>query len=918
MTSRGPSPVWAWLFLLSAILGTLASLFLAITFTGAWTDYVVYFGLANPKGTAGQLFGSLVAWPLTFSLAFGVYWFWRHVLSQITAYAEASRKWEALLEKETGLDESGKPKRLDEKAAEELVQEIARLQPAYARVVRAAKSWLDPSPDSDAEMVIEGVANRCRQHLSLLQAVASVLVLIGLVGNFFGLSEAVREMPRLTEAAQPVPQASRTPTTNVSRDGQYFNAQTKVSEVPPPATETANKSVEGISKGLEVVVVSSVLGIGGMIGLLLFVAVFRNFFNHLVGEEVLLMATEIGTAVRPGLTPAGLGDAESLQKNLQSLHTTLDTLNQRLATFEAKDRDLGKLTDQLDLTLKRHLEAEDTRFSELRQALTDLTQFLESRNETLTGVLSAAVGTGRQLEGLAISVNKLGTGLTQMVDSQQQTLVDLEAYAGLVRSMASEEHEKRDERHRELVDSLTGQLDQRMQGWLARVDEQREAYLKQSQDAFDQVEQSLGKLVGELTSELGRQSRESREHQSKLSQASEKQLARLQEDWGSLVKGLLADLDRQSRESREHRSELSQETGKRLAELQQGWAELMKSLESELDRQGQETRQHHSELSQATEKRLAELQENWGKLAGGLIERLEQGEANGLTARQEADEKLTARLAEIESSLTRDLGRLSDSLSERLPEAGRALETVAEGVRASQRELHDELKRVSELLGDLSKGQGEATSAARAVLDEATRTLNATRERILELQDRWNVNLEELAREIFEQWVSRQAPDGALAVELGKLSSTLSQLVDKQSQVTEDRRKVCFACGLANNPEETYCAKCGESLQNAVAPGSFPVRFLAERLEGLQRALEAQPPAPASLDPALLERFEAALQALRTDLQNRPEPVVVSPPGDNTEPVVERLDRLIALVEQERKEPEPVRRGWSFLPRRNS
>lgn len=861
MKPRGPAPGWAWVFWFLSIVCTLVCIFVTVTFTTHNTKWVESFHLSDPAHSEGQFFGTLVAWPLTLSLIFGVYWFHRHVLSQLGAYTQAFILWERVLERHKVDPETGKPGRLDPKAAEELVQSIAGLQPSYARVVRAAQSWRDPSPDSDAEMVIEGIANRCRQHLSLLQAIASILVLIGLVGNFFGLSAAVQGMSGLTEISQPTPAASTSPSSSPQpTPDQNGNFEQTYSDNPTPsASTTAVTNIDSITSGLKVVVVSSVLGIGGMIVLLLFVAIFRNFFNHLVGEEVLLIATEIGAAVRPGSDGSGIPDPEAFQKNLTDLNLTLDNLGQRLAEFEAKDRDLGKLTGQLDEVLREHLRAEDTKFVELKKTLGKLHENLEARDQTLAGVLEASLGTGRQLETIATNMNRVGTHLTKMVESQQKTLLDFETYAGLVRSMASEQNDRLEARHRELVETLARQLEQPMQGWLQKMDQERQALTRRTQEVLERSEQSQKKLLDKVLEDLDRQSESMRELQKELVQKSQIELQAVRSAAKSQTDSFLEKL-----EKLEERSE-------------QAWTESAGSFKAESE--------------------------------------------------------------QLRTALERGLGTVTQALEAKLPEAAQALQSVSDTVVESQRKVHEELTRSVEVLGQLAENQKEATSASRSVLDEAGNVLSQTRDRILELQDRWSVNVEETAREVFHQWHEHQTPEGALAAEVRGLSEKLAELIELQRQMPValqkmgepqpiDDRRACPGCGLANAAREPYCTGCGHTMEHAAAPGSFPVRLLTDRLDSLQKVLEtklseSRPAeiAKVALDTAFVDRIEAALANLKVSLEGHLQPVALPTPSQNGHDlVVERLDKLIGLIEEDRNRSQaaPAKpRGWGFLTRRD-
>ena len=468
------SPVKSWpqiVFALCSGLVLLKAIQLLWYFWSGDTSSMVDWGLSDPRGTAGQFFGKVVLAIFVGFSVLGLYWFYQDVWTQMGPFKTAFEIWENFKS-----DQRGKEPTRESPEAKKLVEDLSSRVPRNSRLGRAIQSWNDPSPESDAEMLIEGEANRCRQKLNLLQAVASILVLIGLVGNFFGLSEAVAQLPNLMPAS--VISASPTPTVDSTTVATQSGYQQTVKANDPSAkveaNSTARNTVSSISKGLSVVVVSSVLGIGGMIFLLLFVAFFRMFFNHLVGEEVLLLAAEIGSLVR---SSSGGGKAETmvlLGKSLEKLEPTMANLDNRLMALQKKEESLSDLTSQLDKVLLRHLQAEDAKFTQFKQSLDELRDYLVSSNEGVSGFLKSATDTGTKMDAIAGNLKKVAESLVSMVETQKGSMTDLSAYAELVKELASDEKQKSEQRYKDLVTRLSNTFGESSKEWLDSAQKSRE------------------------------------------------------------------------------------------------------------------------------------------------------------------------------------------------------------------------------------------------------------------------------------------------------------------------------------------------------------------------------------------------------------------------------------------------------------
>ena len=795
------SPVKSWpqiVFVSVSTLILLKAIQLLYYFWSGDTSLMVEWGLSDPRGTAGQFFGKVVLALFVASGIMGFYWYYQDVWTQMGPFKTAFEIWENFKS-----DQRGKEPTRESPEARKLVEDLSNRVPRASRLGRAIQSWNDPSPESDAEMLIEGEANRCRQKLNLLQAVASILVLIGLVGNFFGLSEAVAQLPNLMPAS--VISASPTPTvdstTVATQSGYQQTVKANDPSVKVEANGAARNTVSAISKGLSVVVVSSVLGIGGMIFLLLFVAFFRMFFNHLVGEEVLLLAAEIGSLVRSSGSGGNAETMAALGKSLEKLDPTIANLDNRLKALHDKEQSLAKLTSQLDEVMLRHLKAEDAKFTQFKQSLDELRDYLVSSNEGVSGFLKSATDTGTKMDAIAGNLKKVAESLVNMVDTQKGSLTDLSAYAELVKELASEEKAKSEQRHKDLVTRLANGFAESSKEWLDNAQKSREDSTRIANNVLKEGSERTERLLEVLNSSNG-----------KFTQKLE-DLARMQSEAHAEFRGSLENVRQ----------------------------DFVQGLSKEL-----------STTAHNLENRLKSAIENQETSSNALL----QGIQSGFTP-------------------------LQNSLDGLVKSAGEQHARVS-----------SESKEFSEKYEQAVRAQSESAKASREILAEGQRVLEATRIKILEIQDHWQVSLEGVAQELFTRWQEQHAPGGGdsqqLQEAMAQQTSKISQLVEKLQVPTGSVSSAAVdlsglekmieqqTASLVTALEARPAPRVGEPVQVAAshetATGQAESAFAAH-METLVQSIEKRLSAfePASTQAAVLD-----LEPLKQQLSEQSEKVVAA------------------------------------------
>lgn len=491
------------LFQLAGFALSIFAVMLTLAFLVGYTPFFTQFGLDDPsesKNQAGRIFSVIIGVMLSFGLFRATQLFYHHVLSQVGALDTMRDAWR----KEASDLKDG----VGDKA--EILLTLTAAVPGDTRVGAVLGSWQDASPDSSAEYVIEGKAASCRQQLGVLQTIASTLVLIGLVGNFFGLADAVKGLPELTRASA----SSAAPTVSAPQTdkklGTATNTQgkTKYDEInnrqeAPQSESPKQKSddalvvaIEGISEGLSVVVVSSIMGIGGMIVLLLYVTGFKSLFNSIVTEEVVLMSEEIGSLLRPSGGGGG-GLSEEAQSAILSLPDKVDKFDGAATkiteTFGRSANDLQAIAKSLDSLLKHEMVEAKTAYRTYQESISQFTSVLTDERKTLEALAERTNTLCDGMQDLAKSVQRMAQTTETTATRYQETQGKYENYLQLVTDQA--EQRGRDYREQLSTDQDT------LATALQTVTEQQKTH---NQDLLRQSESSLVALaqtIGDKTKE---------------------------------------------------------------------------------------------------------------------------------------------------------------------------------------------------------------------------------------------------------------------------------------------------------------------------------------------------------------------------------------------------------------------------------
>jgi hypothetical protein len=375
------------------------------------------------------------------------------------------------------------------------------------------ESWRDSSPDSDAEYLIEGMVVPVRQQLGVLQTIASILVLIGLVGNFFGLSEAVQKFPNLTRTRPAAAEVSKTkteikaeaPTRGKSGSTVSNVTQKQVGNAPAPAIDekTTEKAMTDIAASLQVVVISSVMGIGAMAVLLLLVAVFKAILNSLVAREVVLMSAEIGSLVRPkgssGMSEALESALTSLPEKLLSFELSAAKITQSLGSYGA---DFGKISESLEKLLEHQLRDAQKAYLDYQSTLLKFTTVMEDERASVVQLVDTTSRLCDGLENIAKAVKGVATRSEDLTGRLGTIQLHYETY------LQSAQAELKNNR-----DTLLATQKMLSEGEESR----RAAQIKALADGVDRITDEMGtqlsSLLAALKDELSNQLAQRTEHE---------------------------------------------------------------------------------------------------------------------------------------------------------------------------------------------------------------------------------------------------------------------------------------------------------------------------------------------------------------------------------------------------------------------
>jgi hypothetical protein len=699
----------AYLYLVVNGLCMLVSLFVTFAFFLGETDFVTYFGLMDPAGEgvnrAGLNFGRVICFFFTAGLFGTLILCWEAVCSQLSAYTNVNTKWE----KDARLLQRG------EIGADELLKDLTSQATVGSRVRAALDSWQDASPDSDPEYVIEGKAAASRQWLGVLQTLASVLVLIGLVGNFFGLTEAVKTLPKLSGAAVPAPAQSPAETQyqlskeeGTLKSGKKFEIQQ--SEKRPP-TEKPNstpdrseleENVGEISEGLQVVVISSVMGIGSMAILLMLVSMLRGLLNSTISAEVVLLSAEIGTILRPN---KGGGFSQELKEGLIALPERLASFDEAATriteTLGRYTADFGEVSKNLDRLLEHQLKDTQEAYKLYHQTLEEFTVVLVDQQGSVTQLTDTTNRLCDNLEGISKSVKSVADQSAGVGDRLNEIQLQYETYL----KAATEDIENSRNVVTQLHEKIIDDADERM---VRQSDELKEALKNLVTTVSSQTQDGVERLVGELIKELVEATEErQKEMLQQMSSLSEGQL----QQYESQLERMETLLEAQKSIQDAAQSSLQQESAlsENLAAAAQSLVEAREALSDNRN----QLIQVYDELSQNQELALRELVSSWKEAIPDVSE---NGSGSSVTEEISGTNKRLSEVADQFKELVHTLqnsASLSPPQPQPLPVAPEhkvfsteGFEQVLNPLTSEAKRLSDAVERLEELLPNLAVNTG--------------------------------------------------------------------------------------------------------------------------------------------------------------------------------------------------------------------
>jgi ABC-type transporter Mla subunit MlaD len=854
-----------WFFPIVGVFLTAIAIILAGAFYLEQTWFFENFGLADPSTSeiaAGWWFGITIAFLLTISFVWGNLLYYSAVLKQYEALHKIQEVWK----------KQSKDLKDGVGNKEECLEALAQAVPKETRIGAVLESWDDASPDSNAEYVIEGKAASCRQQLGVLQTIASILVLIGLVGNFFGLADAVKRLPELTQASsQQADLKSAAPevrkelqTEPVKSDGKSDAERVNNRQEPAPAsnegendaTDPLKAPIEGISGGLSVVVVSSVMGIGGMALLLIFVAGFKSIFNAIVTEEIVLMTAEIGSLLRPS-GGAGGGLSQEAQEAILTLPDKVDKFdvaaNKITETFGKSGGDLAAIAKSLDNLLRHEMVEAKGAYDSYQKSLNQFTGVLTDERKTLEGLVQHTNSLCDGMEGLASSVRSMAEKTEESATQYQETQGKYENYLQLITKQAKE----RDKAYSEKIAEDEGALKETLQ---EITSEQR----KLVQTLLEQSEKSLKKLGDTVSSQTGESFEAFREALSnKLAERHQTELEALEE----LISGqqeVVKELKENWKNATESQGELNSET---IKAAHQSLEETSDRLLDTCDRitQTQDialksvVKHWQDEVAGFSEKSVASFDSNLAR----LVENLSGNGVSSGPAQQVTMDDLNPVLSELRDTI------------EKLAVLG-PLEKILQALENLDREQSEEFQQVLEQLKNLKMpeemrlSQSSIEALQGPLLELATlpsqggngdgpnaailAALQSSKPRgPMEFSEESQTRLAEALGGVLRQQLQ------PLVDALKPSNSTLASPPANSPAV--GAAWYCNACGVTNAPHSNVCSDCQLHRPQAEAATRIeaPMPDLREFVAGLEMVLQKE-----------LSQLLQPLQGLVERLEQRP------------------------------------------------
>ena len=867
--NQRPSSAAIYGLAVASLAAIVISFSLFVSFALGSTQYFLLAGLSDPSqpgNVAGRFFGTVIALVAFVTYTLATWRYFSNVVSQVAPFDRACEEWRKVSGKEALVPDSAE--------ATQLVENLRGIPPT-SRLGKVVASWTNASPYSDAEAILDAEANPYRNFLNFLSSIASVLVLIGLVGNFFGLAEAARRLPELAD----VTSAKMTSTTTIQAQSQHMgNAEKMVGkEQSSTPADTSGKEMSAkilkITSGLQVVVVSSVMGIGGMIFLVIFVGYYRGIFNHLVAQEVLLMSAEIGSAVRP--LHGGQNSANAIQelaKGVKAMATALEPIPSRLEKFDnvasqlaAAQLEMGGVVKQLDGALKAQLTQSNQSYGEYKEVLQDFKSYLVDRTESLTSLFQVSGTLGQRLTEMTDRVQKVQEHFETLVAAQKKNQLEYDNYSQLVRNLANEDKIK-------------------------------------FRDFSEATIQEIKVSLRESAAELGKSSKDSRET-----------LSGLVQDIKSQVEGLTSSVDSHLRNAQGSQQGLEQVVKAQVEGLAQSVRSHLTNAQESQQNLVKEITSVHKDLQAAQTGHLEKISEKFIEAQDrtSLLLVTVTGELQAYAdSINTSSEVLLKKQSLAADSLSQSLEHMVSTLEQSAQSVGHQL---AEGSRAQQEKLAsafaDQVAAALKELGEFTQTssaslqqQAKSSQEIQTELSQAVHkslaVLEEARQRMAENADRWKTSQDLSVQNLFTRWneefarrhpatvvassgepsaVPTAAPsasafDSQLGSELKEALQQMAQVMAQMQRSPAPEATPPAAAVAPPVPSEVLGQREREALLSTLSQANQEIREVVETAVGsLSARVEAQEQAWAERHAQQSKTLETLMSNLQQALAARPE-----------------------------------------------
>lgn len=402
------------------------------------------------------------------------------------------------------------------------LQALSQSIPQGSRLRNVLQIWSHDDPSADASLHLAAQAARPRHTLGLLATLANTLVLLGLVGNFFGLAEAVRQLPGLhrsqmagVEIEVPV---SAEPALQTQHEVVMVNGTpvkkttTRRVSLAPSANQARRRSaieaggyLDMISAALGVVVCSSVLGILSMALLITYVSSVRSMLDRDVSDETAFLECEVAPLLR--------GQDDPLRRSLETTASALSTLPAHVNEVKVATDRMAAAVENSQESSARMLAQFETLFAESQRAFEGYSQsereFLKQleldrdAQKTLAESTTAAQATlAESVRASHASSERLVTALHESMressavhaayeQAHREYLEKVEAFEARVNAFSSEFAARVQETTVTMLDVLREEMKATQQGFTRTIDSTGQTCERAIQNGFARFEKTL-------------------------------------------------------------------------------------------------------------------------------------------------------------------------------------------------------------------------------------------------------------------------------------------------------------------------------------------------------------------------------------------------------------------------------------------